>query len=260
MVIHAGKEEEDPMISATFTPATIKTLQRSPAFHSLFNQLGLTPEARMAATEAIVGIASSSESHCFTAEAHASRVFLETTNTVTFTDEDMEVQYPDHKRPLYVLAMISEVHVRRALVDTDSSFNVIPLSTLVAAGIFRRKIQGLPMEITRFGGGCEHTIGHIQLVLKVEPLVGLTRFHVLDSSVSYHVLLERPWLHKHKLISSTYHQCVKGRLNEKPIRIPANPTPFDQSEAHYLEAAFYDQLTISGEDTIAKPLGTHLPS
>jgi len=45
------------------------------------------------------------------------------------------------------------------------------------------------MKITEFGGGCEHTIGHIQLVLKVEPLVGLTTFHVLDSSVSYHLLL-----------------------------------------------------------------------
>ena len=94
------------------------------------------------------------------------------------------------------------------------------------------------MEITGFGRGCEHTIGHIQLVLKVKPLMGLTRFHVLDSSMSYHVLLGRPWLHKHKLISSTYHQCVKGRLNGKPIRIPANATPFDQLEAHYLKTAF----------------------
>ena len=72
MVIHAGKEEEDPLISAIFTPAAIKTLQRSPAFRSLFNQLGLTPEARTVATEAIVDIASSSESHYFTVEAHAS--------------------------------------------------------------------------------------------------------------------------------------------------------------------------------------------
>ena len=116
------------------------------------------------------------------------------------------------------------------------------------------------MEITEFGGGCEHTIGHIQLVLKVGPLVGLTKFHVLDSSVSYHVLLGSPCLHKHRLILSTYHQCVKRRLNGKLIRIPANPTLFDQSEAHYLEAAFYDQLTISGEHAIAKPLGTPLPS
>ena len=52
----------------------------------------------------------------------------------------------------------------------------------------------------------------------------------------------------------------KGCLNGKPIHIPANPTPFNQLEAHYLEAAFYDQLIISGEDAIVKPLGTPLPS
>ena len=135
VVIHAGDEEEDPMISATLTLATIKTLQRSPTFHSLVNQLGLTLEARTAATEAIVGIASSFGFHCFTVEAHTTRAFLETTNVVTFTDEDIEVQYLDHKRPLYLSAMVNEVQVRRALVDTDSSLNVIPLSTLVAAGI-----------------------------------------------------------------------------------------------------------------------------
>jgi len=72
-------------------------------------------------------------------EAHASRAFLETTDAVTFTDEDMEVQYPDHKRPLYVPAMINEVHVRRALVDTSSSLNILPLSTLVAVGISQKK-------------------------------------------------------------------------------------------------------------------------
>nr|POE91662.1 hypothetical protein CFP56_18612 [Quercus suber] len=113
--------------------------------------------------------------------------------------------------------MINEVYVGKALVDTGSSLNVIPLSTLVATGISQRKIQGLPMEITKFGEGCEHTIGHIQLELK-------------------------------------------GCLNGKLIHIPANLAPFNQSEAHYLGAAFYDQLTISGEDAIAKPLGTLLPS
>uniref|UniRef100_A0A2N9IAW3 Reverse transcriptase domain-containing protein n=1 Tax=Fagus sylvatica TaxID=28930 RepID=A0A2N9IAW3_FAGSY len=65
----------------------------SPKFRSLFNQLGLGPDARKAATEAIVNIAVGSGSQCYTAEAHASRAFLETTNTVTFTDEDMEAHY-----------------------------------------------------------------------------------------------------------------------------------------------------------------------
>ena len=59
---------------------------------------------------------------------------------------------------------------------------------------------------------------------------------------------------------STYHQCVKGRFNGKPIRILASPTLFDLSEAHYFEATFYDELTSSGEDSTSKPVGIPLPS
>uniref|UniRef100_A0A2N9IFC4 Integrase catalytic domain-containing protein n=1 Tax=Fagus sylvatica TaxID=28930 RepID=A0A2N9IFC4_FAGSY len=222
--------EESAVADTTLTPAAVRTLQKSPKFKSLFNQLGLGPEARNAATEAIIAIAADSGATCFTAEAHASRAFLETTNAVTFTDEDMEVQYPDHRRT--------------------------PLC--VCSNIPQHKIQGAPIEVTGFGGAAEYTMGHIQLVLRVGPIVALTRFHVVNSEVPYHVLLGRPWLHKHKLISSTYHQCIKGRLNGKPIRIAANPSPFDQTEAHFIEAALYDELSTE-EPPIIKPSGTPLP-
>ena len=79
------------------------------------------------------------------------------------------------------------------------------------------------MEITGFGGRGEYTAGHIQLWLKVGPIASLARFHVVRTEVSYHVLLGRPWLHKHRLVPSTYHQCVKRRLNGRMIRIAANP-------------------------------------
>uniref|UniRef100_A0A2N9ENM5 Reverse transcriptase n=1 Tax=Fagus sylvatica TaxID=28930 RepID=A0A2N9ENM5_FAGSY len=208
--------EESAVADTTLTPAAVRTLQKSPKFKSLFNQLGLGPEARNAATEAIIAIAADSGATCFTAEAHASRAFLETTNAVTFTDEGHGANIPQHK------------------------------------------IQGAPIEVTGFGGAAEYTMGHIQLVLRVGPIVALTRFHVVNSEVPYHVLLGRPWLHKHKLISSTYHQCIKGRLNGKPIRIAANPSPFDQTEAHFIEAALYDELSTE-EPPIIKPSGTPLP-
>uniref|UniRef100_A0A2N9J359 RNA-directed DNA polymerase n=1 Tax=Fagus sylvatica TaxID=28930 RepID=A0A2N9J359_FAGSY len=263
VVIHGNASDVDmdePVAAnSAMTPTAIKALQRNPRFRSLFNQLGLNPEARTAATEAIMAIAADSGAHCFTAETHASRAFLETTNAITFTDEDMEVQYPDHRRPLYLSATINEVQVRRALVDTGSCINLIPLSTIQAAEISQRKIQGAPMEIKGFGGVGEYTKGHIQLVLKVGPIVSLTRFHVVDSVVPYHILLGRPWLHKHQLIPSTYHQCVKGRLNGKPIRIATNSTPFDQSESHFVEAALYDEITPAGEASLAKPIGIPLP-
>ena len=89
--------------------------------------------------------------------------------------------------------------------------------------------------------------------------MALTRFHVIDSVVPYYALLGRPWLYRHKLVPSTYHQCVKGRFLGKPICILANHTPFDLSEAHYFEADFYNEFTPCGEDATLKPIGTPLP-
>ncbi|XP_075645408.1 uncharacterized protein LOC142616435 [Castanea sativa] len=98
----------------------------------------------------------------------------------------MEVQYPDHSKPLYVAAQINDVHIRRALVDTSASLNLIPVSTLKAARIPLSRITGAPIEVFSFAGIHECTLGSIQLVLKVGPVVALTRFHVIDSTISYH--------------------------------------------------------------------------
>jgi hypothetical protein len=101
VVIHGNASDADmdePAATSTaMTPAAIKTLQRNPRFQSLFNQLGLNLEGRTAATKAIMAIVAESGAHYFTTETHASRAFLETTNVITFTDEDMDVQYLDHR-------------------------------------------------------------------------------------------------------------------------------------------------------------------
>ena len=97
------------------------------------------------------------------------------------------------------------------------------------------------MEVTGFGERGEYTVGHIQLWLKMGPIASLTQFHVVKTKVSYHVLLGRSWLHKHRLVLSTYNQCVKGRLNGRMIQIAANLSPFKQAEAHLVEIIFYDK-------------------
>ena len=130
---------------------------------------------------------------------------METTNVITFTNEDMRVEHQDHRRPLYLMATINDVQIKRALVDIGASLNLIVLSTLEAMGMIGRRILGAPMEITGFGGAVESTKGYVQLALRVGPIVALTRFHVINLEVAYHILLGRPWLHKHRLIPSTYH-------------------------------------------------------
>ena len=180
------------------------------------------------ATEALVSIASKARIECLTSEVTDDRPLLEESSEITFSDEDMEVGYPDHRRPLYLAASINQIPINRALVDTGASVNLIPLSTLQVAGISERKIQGCLMEVTGFGGRGEYTAGHIQLWLKVGPIASLARFHVVKTEVSYHVLFGRSWLHKHRLVPPAYHQCVKGRLNGRMIRITANLSPFER--------------------------------
>ena len=85
--------------------------------------------------------------------------------------------------------------------------------------------------------------------------MALTRFHVINSEVSYHVLLGHPWLHKHCLIPSIYHQCIKGRLNGRPVRILANHNPFSQGEVNFVETMFYDELQPDDENPMLGTLG-----
>lgn len=91
-----------------------------------------------------------SEVECFMVESYASKAFLETTNVITFTDEDMEVKYPDHRTPFYLANTINGVQIRRALVDIGASLNLIALSTLEAVGMSSNRILGAFMEMIGF--------------------------------------------------------------------------------------------------------------
>ena len=98
---------------------------------------------------------------CLSVEMPEDRALLQESTEITFSNDDMEVGHPDHKRPLYLTASINQIPIKRALVDTGASINLIPLSTLQAAGISERKIQECPMKVTGFGGRGEYTAGHI---------------------------------------------------------------------------------------------------
>ena len=65
-------------------------------------------------------------------------------------------------------------------------------------------------------------------------------------------------MHKHQLVSSTYYQYVKGRLNGRMIRITANSSPFEQIEAHLVETMFYNQWAPFRENSVSKPRGTFI--
>lgn len=86
---------------------------------------------------------------------------------------------------------------------------------------------GSHIEITGFGGAVESTEGHIQLTLR-----------------GNHGSTNIAWSP----------QCTEG-LNEKPIKIVVNPSPFNQNEANFMENMFYDELAPGEEYPISRTLG-----
>ena len=143
-------------------------------------------------------------------------------------------------------ATIYGVQIKKALIDIGASLNLIALSTLEAIGMAGKRILGASVEITGFGGAVDSTEGYVQLALRVGPIVALTQFHMINSGFLSH-FFRRLWLHKHRLIPSTYHQCVKGRLNGRLIRIIANLKAFNQREVNFVETVFYDELALDDE-------------
>jgi len=119
-------EEESPALLA----AAITTLQKSSKFKNLFDQLELTAKEGAIATEGLVNIASRAMIECLMAEVTGDRTLLQESSEITFSNENMEVGYLDHMRPLYLVASINQIPIKRALVDTGASVNLIPLSTL----------------------------------------------------------------------------------------------------------------------------------
>ena len=89
-----GEDEEE---RPTLLAAASTTLQKSSKFKNLFNRLELTVNKQRIATEALVSIASGARVECLSVEAIVDKAFLQYTNEITFSDEDIKVGYSDHR-------------------------------------------------------------------------------------------------------------------------------------------------------------------
>ena len=95
-------------------------MQKSSQFRNLFDRLEFMANKRKVATEALVSIALGVGVECLIAKTRSNCAFLNNTNEITFSDEDMEVRYPDHRRPLYLVTSINQIPIKQALVDTGT--------------------------------------------------------------------------------------------------------------------------------------------
>ena len=104
--------------------------------------------------------------------------------------------------------------------------------------------------MSRIKASQQHTFGHASVDLRVGPIRARTLMHVMNSYTSYHLIFGCPWLKAHKVIASTYHQCVKVVWKGKPMTIKATKMPYDRAKLHHAEAALYQEFEPEEENMI----------
>ena len=118
--------------------------------------------------------------------------------TLTFTEDDARhVRYP-HNDPLVLTIQIANARVKRCLVDTRSSVDIIYKSSLEKMKLTVKDLTPCSQVIYGFTGECLAPAGTIKLSITVGDAprheTVMTEFLVVDFSLAYNVVLGRPLL------------------------------------------------------------------
>ena len=140
-------------------------------------------------------------------------------NNLGFNDEELLEEGRNHNMALHISISCGNDTLSSVLVDTSSSLNVMPKTTLS-----RLSYQGAPMRpsgviVKAFDGSRKTVIGEVDLPMTIGPHTFQITFQVMDIHVVYIFLLVRPWIHDAGEVTSTLHQRLKFVRNGKLVTI-----------------------------------------
>ena len=228
----------------------IARIQQEDKIHSFLEGIGLRPIAKKEATQALTRVIERNHEVAAIKGSLMQVAYQEAKDSVTFSNKDLVNRTIDVDRPLCVTTFVGASQIKRALVDTDASTNILPLPTFVALGIPRERIITEPIQVVGVGALQQNTLRHFSLDLRVRPIRTPTLMHIIEGNTSYHLILGCPWLRAYKAMTSTYHQCVKAIWRNKHVVIEATKMPFNRVELHFTEAALYQEYEPKGENWI----------
>ncbi|XP_039166839.1 uncharacterized protein LOC120292628 [Eucalyptus grandis] len=138
---------------------------------------------------------------------------------ISFTDEDLPPDGPNHTKALHISAKHESTLVCRVLIDNGSALNICPLATLHRLGIDLGRIRTGKSTVRAFDGMKKEVIGEIELELLIGPVLFQIVFQVLDIPSAFNFLLGRPWIHTAGAVASSLHQKVRFVVDNRLITV-----------------------------------------
>jgi hypothetical protein len=130
-------------------------------------------------------------------------------NNVGFGDDELPEAGKYHNLALHISVHCKSDMIYNVLVDTGSSLNVMPESTLRQLSHHGLSLRGSSYLVKAFDGSRKDVLGEVGLPITIGPETFQITFQVMDINASYSYLLGRPWIHDAGAVTSTLHQRLK---------------------------------------------------
>ncbi|XP_021742740.1 uncharacterized protein LOC110708824 [Chenopodium quinoa] len=123
--------------------------------------------------------------------------------------DESRINEPEHHDFLVISLHVGHCKMKRVLVDNGSSANIIFKDSLDQAGFKESNITKRSTVLVGFNDEPMNSLGEIQLPTLLKGINMMHKFYVIDCKIAYNVIVGTLWIHKMKVIPSTYHQLLK---------------------------------------------------
>ncbi|KAK4388839.1 Transposon Ty3-G Gag-Pol polyprotein [Sesamum angolense] len=132
---------------------------------------------------------------------------------IAFGEQDLDPMRNQNNDALVISATLSNFWVKKVLVDSGSSADIIFYDAYVQLGVDNAQLRKVNTPLTGFSGEMIEPLGEVTLPLSLgsypKRSTKMVKFLVVKAPSAYNIILGRPSLNLFRAIASTFHMKLK---------------------------------------------------